>query len=239
MKYLDRIENYLNDNLSNEERISFDEDCQTNEELVEELSFYIQTQQTFKQNKEAAFKERYQTAKVNNTIPHIQSNQRSLYVRMVASAAVVALLIWFGMPNFSSYEVSNKLADGAAQISPFDRERTGNQTAEADLFLEAVDSIRAGSYKVAIDLVDTLDNNKAEAIKAFAYFELGNYPEAAKNYESYLGNNPSRHKRIRAQWNLSLVYRKLGNKEAERKILEQIGRKGRKDILNELSKISE
>ena len=38
MEYLDKIEDYINQTLSNEERISFEKECATNSKLAEELA---------------------------------------------------------------------------------------------------------------------------------------------------------------------------------------------------------
>ena len=83
---------------------------------------------------------------------------------------------------------------------------------------------------------DPIGNGAADAlkeigIKSFAYFELEDYTNAVKYYELYLEKETKYFERLRAQWNLSLAYRKLGNTEAEEKILEAIGEKGKKDIL--------
>lgn len=230
MKYLGKIENYLNDNLSSEERTSFDEECEINQELAEELVFYLQIHQAFNETKRAAFNQRYQAAKANNTIPKIQSNRNRFYIRMAASAAVIAILIWFGMPMFNDYQIDSQLAVNGEPIFFLD-EQTVRGENEEQLLSEAFTAIDNKDYNEVFRLVDTIAIKEAIGIKSFAYFELEDYTNAVKYYELYLEKETKYFERLRAQWNLSLAYRKLGNTEAEEKILEAIGEKGKKDIL--------
>ena len=49
MKYLDQIKNYVDNTFTENEKQEFEKDCLENEELREELAFYLQTQQAVKE----------------------------------------------------------------------------------------------------------------------------------------------------------------------------------------------
>ena len=65
MKHLSKIEGYLKNSLSNEDRKLFDEECKTNTELVEELNAYLQGNQRFNQRKRDEMKRHYKEVKIN------------------------------------------------------------------------------------------------------------------------------------------------------------------------------
>ena len=233
MKYLERIEKYLNDELSTEERTSFDNDCQINETLAEELAFYLQTRQVIQQEKRASFNQRYQNAKEENAIPRIQSNRNRRFIQIAASAAAIALIVWFGMPMFNN---NNPLTQLEEPIFFIENQTTRSENPIENVLEEAFTAIENQDYKKVISLTDTVETLPAIGLKAFAYFELDDYSNAAKYYELYLEKETKYFEKLRAQWNLSLAYRKLGNTAAEQKILEAIGEKGKKDILKIINK---
>ena len=230
MKYIERIEGYLSDELSIEERTSFDKDCETNNELVEELAFYIEAKRVFKEEKRTIFKQRYYKAKEENAIPRIPNRNR-LYIRIAASAAAIAILIWFVMPMFNTYQVNNQLAQIEEPIFFIENQTTRSENIAENKLARAFTAVENQDYETVIQLTDSLETLPAIGLKAFAYFELEDYENAAKYYELYVEKETKYFEKLRVQWNLSLAYRKLGDTEKEQKILEAIGEKGREDIL--------
>ncbi len=230
MKHTERIEKYLTDELSKEERMTFEQDCQTNQLLAEELAFYLQARHALKASKIAALNQRYSASKENHAI----RRRNRIYIRVAASAAAIILFIWLGLPTFQSYQINNQLANYDTSIFFLNEQITRSDDTTENNLTTIFNAFENQDYPSIINLVDTSNNPSILAIQALAHFELENYEVAAATYEQYLENDIEYFEKIRAQWNLILVYRALRNKSAEQKILEDLGKQGQKDILKAL-----
>lgn len=236
MKYLDRIESYLNDDLSEEARASFEKDCQTNPELTEELAFYIKAQQAFKQKKLAALTERYQGIKGSNVIAQHNSNRRRLYIGIASSAAVIALLILVGLPIFNNSKINNQLAARETHIQLLSQTRS--EVGDQNIIEKTSYAVLSGNYELALNLLDSLPTNahKASLLKASTYFGLKQYEKAAAAYEIYIKSNPDEYEDfLFAQWNLSLAYRFSEQSKKEKEVLQRLTKEDKKNIVKYFS----
>ncbi len=240
MEYLDKIEDYINQTLSNEERISFEKECATNSKLAEELAFYLKAKETLYLNQREVLNKRYyqnQTTTNTSIIQQLTTQFDQFLqnvflvqdIRYQLSFATVLLVLGFGIwqlfPNpQSAYQTYAELAK--AQEAPLFliSETTMSDDTSESVIEQALEAGANKDYSQALALVDTLAEStpkyyKVLEIKGLYHYQLGNYQQSIDAFEKYI-NQPDGQFKNWANWYQALAYLQLEDGEKARKKLE-------------------
>ena len=188
MENFERIQNYLLNKMSEEERLLFEKEIGTNEDLAQQLEIQRFEMQTIDQMEEDALREKAKA--LRSRIPTTSSEEtvvRALKPRvsrgrqftLIAIAASVLLLIGFFLFQQASFTTSDALAFGYEQGNPEysagAREGTSSETVFEKVYLDilqnrnskkAAETIR---YFSTFASSDSLANLQAKINLAHAY----------------------------------------------------------------------
>ena len=228
MKYIELIEKYLENEMSADERIAFEQSCENNSELAEEFAFYINTQQAFRQEKHNQFNERYHSISKNET----RTRTIRRYISIAASAAVIVFILWIGN-SYLIIEPKDKLTEIHTPIR-FPNSRITRDATDTSLIDQALELSWIDSFNQALVLIDTLEDKTALSIKGYCNLRLNNLEAAKSNYEDYLKLEKQESERWFATWNLILVYRGLGNTEKATELLDNISEEGQEHLIKNI-----
>jgi hypothetical protein len=234
------LENYLNDNMSAEERALFEQEISTNKELKEFLNLnaaidafedknaWIDMNMNAKEIKSIAQKFRNAdtiafTNKVNSfhkSYSQKPKNRRNIMIAFALVAACsILILLWPSSTNlntvYANYSSWAELPSFMVKGDDLETQKIAMESA-----------FKSKQYTDAIALCNTIINNSKTIepsiliYKGIAQLELDKYEESIKTFtQLYTSNTIDAHK---GYWYISLVYAKQGNKELFIKALKKV-----------------
>lgn len=239
MKNINRIENYLYNKMSLEERTTFEEDCQTNKELTEEFAFYIQAQQAAQQVKKEAFNQRYKNLTPQEKAPLSMFFRYKWYwligIILVLFTIKISFKNTLNPENIEKTPIVEEVYQQELLAELIVKNDSINHLASAyqsgtdnkDIYDEAIILARKEKnqqYQEAINKIKDLDDYKALEIKGFCYLGLKEYQKAIEIYRAYLELKDGEY-HLFAKWNLILAHRRLGQSEEEQILLESLSKR--------------
>jgi tetratricopeptide (TPR) repeat protein len=220
MEQYELIDNYLSNNLSNEEKLAFEQQVATNPQLAEELAIYKAINDTMQQNvagNENLFKETIaplQQQYFNNTdakvvtMPTNKAKVRKMIFGAIAAAAIL-IIVFTLVPIGGSKQSSDELY---AQYATHEIiENTVRGTNEKNYLQLGTDLYNTKKYAEAIPYLEKVKDSSAQAmlLLGISYTQTNNIINAHISYDNIIkGESVFKEKAI---WYKALAY--LKNKE--------------------------
>jgi len=217
MKYLEQIKNYVDNTFTNNQKKEFEADCLENEELREELTFYLQAQQAVKEVQNDEWRDIYHANQSSGG--RVFGLTPSRFIGMAASILLIVFAVWQGPKLYTSSQLAKQ--NNTINYLELDRINTAGEEDTSTLanpnlvFEQAIDLAVKGNHQAALDKVkDISETNegyfKALEIRGICYSELKEYEKAKQVYTSYLNQENGLYKE-QITWNLYLLYKNHPN----------------------------
>ena len=217
MKYLDQIKNYVDNTFTENEKQEFEKDCLENEELREELAFYLQTQQAVKEVQNDEWRAVYH-ANQTSTGKVIRFTPRH-YIGIAASILLIVFAVWQAPKLHTSYQLANQSNIinylSLDQINTAGEEDTSIVNNPNIIFEQAINLAIKRNYQAALDSIKHISEQddgyfKALEIRGISYYGLKDYEKAKEVYVDYLNQENGLYKK-QVNWNLYLLYKNHPN----------------------------
>ena len=206
-KYTDKIEQFLDDEMTAKQEAAFKAQVKTDRDLAREVEVHLLATDGIRYFQAEAIESEVVTEK-----PEVQQAKRPGILRRIrpiiglAAAALIALLIWQPWQSslYEHYVLDiTEMGDTQASIQ------------------QAQDTYNAKDYAAAIPLLEQFPDQIPDQIaKANAHYNLGDYDAATATLEPIASDN-SGHKST-ANWYLALTYLKQDELEKAKAALRQI-----------------
>ena len=234
----DLIDLYLLDKLSPVERKRFEDEMLKNDDLSKEVEIMQHIMAGFERKNEIEAADAMLNTseeQIKTIIANVENNHKppvkrtKLFVAMTAIAAGIALLLYIGFqPEYTSQELYDSFYTPLAYEYIPSRGGTLSDNKEF-LLQQAIAAYNQGNYTEALNLFDSITANidaeeTTEEIKFYAALcmtKTGKEQAALEELESIAYSVDSEFKQD-AQWNLALVYLKIGERNKCRQILMNI-----------------
>lgn len=225
---LDYIDKYFNGQLSPEEKVSFEKQCETDQEFAEEIAFYISARAEVKtalyQQKKNEFREQYQQISSSK----LQKPQSGIIRRMAPyfAAAAACLVIFFCWQFFFNTTSTQHLADGYIEremLNPGVLMGTSQDSLES-----GITAMKNKNYDQAESIFKALSNQPAESSESIKnlgtlYLVTGRYNQALEQFERLAGlKNLHANRGILYQAITLMERNNKGDKEKAKSLLEEV-----------------
>lgn len=222
----DRLEAYLMDNMTSQEKIQFEAEINNNPELLSQVNLYKLEAQALKllerQQLQAQF-ETWKKEKQQDTGATIRTIKTRNYLQILSIAASFLLLVVAGMGWINTNYSNDALADNLFENSTV-RSRAEQSS---DPLAEASEAMAEKDFERAITLLNEFDGTllatKATLKKGEAYYQKGDYENAAISYQKIINNPNEQPTNINeANWFLVGVYLKQGETTKATALLSEL-----------------
>lgn len=201
----DYIFRYFNHELSDQERIEFEQRCKTDDGFAQEVALFLQTKELAKQQLKADFKQSYRKTKRNR--------KWLIFMAVFWILAAIGFLIY---DNFNNNEEPEELTPELifAQLTP---PLSEVRSSENNTTVDILDVYQNQEYDSLIAIantydLDSIDNLNWVIIKALSEFGIGNYTGVIQTVDNFKNAHPNNAilegERL---WIQALAYWKLNN----------------------------
>jgi len=215
MSAFDRIGDYLEGRLSDNQQVAFEAEMARNPKLAEEVQLEQETRQLLQLHKQAAYKEELQEldARMQRAAHLKQFRRRWWGFGVVAASILLALGIWGLWSTYDPYEEA---------FAPYpDRLTTRSQQGSYPLN-RAMEAYNTGDYRQAIEqfvAVNATADPETSLYLGISHLADQNYAEALSALQTL--SDTSLYYQP-AQWYMALTYGQMGKAAQARLILQAI-----------------
>ncbi|NJL75432.1 MAG: tetratricopeptide repeat protein [Saprospiraceae bacterium] len=222
----DRIEAYVMDNMTSQEKIQFETEINNDSELLSQVNLYKLEVQALKllerQQLQAQF-ETWKKEKQQDTGATVRTFKTRNYLQILSIAASFLLLVVAGMGWINTNYSNDALADSLFE-NPMARSRADQSS---DPLAEALEAMAEKDFERAITLLNDFDGTlfatKATLKKGEAYYQKGDYEKAAATYQKIVNSPNEQPTNINeANWLLAGVYLKQGETTKATALLSEL-----------------
>ncbi len=230
--YQQKIEEYLDGKLSEEEMQAFREKAQSDPDLKAELLTHVLARKSIEDMARSKVREQLQSLVSEKGAPTIPGSIRLLSRRAIAAAAaiaVIAVLAILLLLQRESTDVSMASAYYVVASAP-------NTARSEEVISNLPPIMQAGrqefylreNYREAARIFGSVEREQyyfsaAQYYLAHCFFKMGDYQKAASSFETLLTSQdlPVYVKKEELRWNLMVSYLGQGRKALFRELLEQ------------------
>lgn len=229
----DLIEAYLLNRMAEPDRVAFEAQVKTQDQLAQALQLAKMERQAMRllereylRAEMSSWKQDILKQPPSKTIivPVIRSI-RPLVLRIAVAATVVLLLgvpFWYAQIRYSN----TALTEGQVGIASIPYERRDANTTSSDAFLRSIDLTVAQRFdealQVLIPLYDTPQQRPAKMLSAAISAERKDWTEATLKYQEVIDMQGDKATQEMAEWRLSNIYILAGQPEKAFILLEKI-----------------
>lgn len=210
------IVKYLDNEMSDSERIWFEKELDGNQTLQKELKLYQDIYSATSKEDTIAFKEKLLQAQENfdaRKSKKQNSKTKRILITGSAAACIAALLIYALNYNFSS----QKLFEQHYQVANISNTLRSSETSDNNALNNAIAHYKNSEYQHAADIFDPIINKEPNSFgllfyAGIAHMETGDI-QKAKNYFQQIiinGKNPFVQK---AHWYIAMCYLSLDDRD--------------------------
>lgn len=201
--HIDLIEKYLNNDLSQEEKQSFDQKVHTDSEFAHEfekrqaahtaIDFLIA--QSLKSDLEALEEEEAQQGKVIS----LQKRKRNRFVLLSLAASLLLLIGYFSLfVNDNLGSTGPQLAAANYETPDYNIQRGTPNVDFEDLVTKGINALKQKQYQTAITALDSVTQGNeyyiiAQFYLAHAYFQAEQYEQAEQAFDMVSNSNDIRY----------------------------------------------
>ncbi len=199
----ERIEAYLANRLTAEERTAFEQEISENSELAEAVALQRLERRAMQLALHDELRQTMQAWRAEEASPQQEAVVRPLRVRFrrtLAAAASVLVLVLAGTSWWATQQYSNEALALDANAAP----RISRNRGATDQLTQAQAAVNRGEYQQVLDLLENDTTTNAVLLRGAAYFGLGNAQEARAAYEAVLDSGSTPQQEL-AEWQLILL----------------------------------
>ncbi len=231
LKYFDRIEVYVDGNMSSEDQQLFESELKTNVDLKTEYDAYLATKQTLEVFALEQISEELKSLSIvkENTLHDSSESIPSGRIisfprRILGLAATLLLLIVAGTLWWSNAQYSDKQLARNNFITP--NLSTVRGDANLEILAEASEPFYQGKYKITINQLQALDTSHpayvdAQWLLGYAYLKNGQPQDALTAFQKVLKSDKDQLK-ASAEWHMILAYLDAGDQQAAEIALDEL-----------------
>ncbi len=217
----EKIEAYINNTLSQEERSVFEKEMEQNPELQTEVDKHKKLHEVLSDTDTLAFKEKL--VKISDEIKAEGTSSRSWFLQHWKMAATIAVILGIGsILWFNANRTHQNQELYAAYYEPFPIEDTTRGESTND-FADALIHYAQGEYDRVIstleELVHVPDQEQLSLYLGNSYMNTGEEQKAIDIFKNIDGSSKYHEN---AQWYLALTYLKIGDTKKLKPLLTTI-----------------
>lgn len=252
MKSSERIQRYLDGEMSEEELWSFQEDIKKHPELKEELDLHLLIEKSLKGKKERRFREKleksYHNAQLNTVNSSFNKNNSvKIAYLLIPLAAILIAGIFIFIPGFRP-DKDSLFEEYYTPINISYGSRSAEASAEETRLMSGIEAYLMGDLELSKRMITSYLSNEPEEKAAANYFlgltymELHDYPNAEICFKNIV-NDSINYYQEHSRWYLALVLLKEDRIEEARQLFDQISMDGSvhseksKEILKKITRI--
>jgi tetratricopeptide (TPR) repeat protein len=226
--HTDRIEAYLMNNMTSEERDNFEKQITNDKALAEEIRLYTLESAALRLLEQKELRGKFEVWKIEKQQPQqkeatVRRLKTTNYIGILSIAASFLFLMVVGARwanvNYSSQAIADSLF--------LDTTARGDANNSNNPFSEVAAAIAAKDYSQAITLLDNFEgtdlSEKAALMKAEVYYKKGDYNNAETTYRRIIDNPNGQEVFLNdAKIYLAAVYLKQGKEQQAMTILNTL-----------------
>ncbi len=252
MKSSERIQRYLDGEMTEEELWSFQQDLKNDPELKEELDVHRLVEKSLKEKNEREFRDKlensYQKSQPDAAETSSEEKPRFKLVYFLipfAAILIAGLLIFI---NVTAPDKDSLFEEYYTPINVMYGSRSAEASPEESNLISGIKAYHMRDFERSERLIELYLSNETDKKAVANYFlglakiELQDYTNAAKCFKNVL-NDSTNYYQEHSQWYLALVFLKNDQLEQAKQLFTQISLKGAvhsedsKEILKNISRI--